>query len=165
MSQKSTEAGPGVWRLFFEVYWRLGRILEEEMLNGQGISFAWYDVLLHLAEAPGQRIRMNELADTLVWSRSWLTRRIDQMEAAGLVKREVDRSDRRGAFAVLTRKGLRTFQRTAEQHLADIERHFYAHLTESDLRALRKALTKLQRAEGGFDSAQLAAARSFDSPA
>lgn len=147
MSHESSKDSPGVWRLFFEAHGRLSRVLEEELLAGQGMSFAWYDILLHLAEAPGRRLRMNELADTLVWSRSWLTRRIDQMVDAGFIKREIDKSDRRGAFAVLTKRGLATFRRAAEQHLADIDRHFYAHLSESDVRMLRRILAKLLAAE------------------
>ena len=148
MGQGSSVNDSGVWRLFFEAHGRLSRILEDELVEGRGLSFAWYDVLLHLSEAPGGRLRMSELADTLVWSRSWLTRRIDQMVEAGLVRREVDSTDRRGAFAVLTKRGRATFRKAAEQHLADIDRHFYSHLSESDLRSLRRALTKLLVAEG-----------------
>jgi len=148
MGEPSDKHEPSVWRLFFEAHGRLSGILEDKLLAGQGLSFAWYDVLLHLSEAPGGKLRMNELADALVWSRSWLTRRIDQMVEAGLVKREIDDADRRGAFAVLTKKGRAMFRKAAEQHLADIDRHFYSHLTEADLHALRKALTKLMLAEG-----------------
>ena len=152
MGEKSDKHEPSVWRLFFEAHGRLSGILETELLAGQDLSFAWYDVLLHLSEAPGGKLRMNELADALVWSRSWLTRRIDQMVEAGLVKREIDDADRRGAFAVLTKKGRTTFRRSAEQHLADIDRHFYSHLSEGDLRALRKAFTKLLFVEGAWRS-------------
>jgi DNA-binding MarR family transcriptional regulator len=147
MGHQSRKNEPSVWRLFFEAHGRLSKILEDELLATQGLSFAWYDVLLHLSETPGGKLRMNELADALVWSRSWLTRRIDQMVEAGLVQREIDDADRRGAFAVLTRKGRSTFRKAAEQHLADIDRHFYSHLSEADLRALRKALTKLVLAD------------------
>jgi DNA-binding MarR family transcriptional regulator len=152
------------WRLFFETHFLLSHILEDEMISGQGISFAWYDVLLHLAEAPGRRMRMNELADSLVWSRSWLTRRLDQMEYQGLVRRESDKSDRRGSFAVLTPKGLQTFHRTSKQHLADIDRHFYAHLTASDVRVMRRALEKVLIGEGGVARTH-AMERSFQSSA
>jgi DNA-binding MarR family transcriptional regulator len=148
MGEQSGKNEPSVWRLFFEAHGRLSRILEDELLAGQGLSFAWYDVLLHLSETPGGKLRMNELADALVWSRSWLTRRIDQMVEAGLVTREIDHADRRGAFAVLTRKGRSAFRKAAEQHLADIDRHFYRNLSEADLRTLRRALTKLLLAEG-----------------
>jgi DNA-binding MarR family transcriptional regulator len=148
MGTQSGRSEPSVWRLFFEAHGRLSRILEDELLAGQGVSFAWYDILLHLSEAPGGKLRMNELADALVWSRSWLTRRIDRMVEVGLVKREIDESDRRGAFAVLTKKGRATFRRAAEQHLSDIDRHFYSHLSQSDLRALRRTLTKLRLATG-----------------
>jgi DNA-binding MarR family transcriptional regulator len=161
MATKASTDTPGVWRLFFEAHGMMSHLLEGKLLAGQGLSFAWYDILLHLSEAPGHRLRMNELADTLVWSRSWLTRRIDQMVEAGLVKREIDNSDRRGAFAVLTKKGLTTFRRAAEQHLADIDRHFYVHLSESDLRALRRALTKLVLAESGDGSEQAGPSRIF----
>ena len=154
MAPQSSKDDPGVWRLFFEAHSRLSRILEDELVVGQGVSFAWYDILLHLSEAPGGKLRMNELAESLVWSRSWLTRRIDQMVERGLVRREIDDSDRRGAFAVLTRKGRATFRKAAEQHLGDIARHFYSNLSESDLRALRKSFIKLLVAEGGTGPAE-----------
>ena len=165
MAGQSRKHDPSVWRLFFEAHGRLSRVLEDELLTGQGLSFAWYDVLLHLSEAPGGKLRMSELADTLIWSRSWLTRRIDQMVDAGLVKREIDDLDRRGAFAVLTKKGTATLRRAAEQHLSDIERHFYNHLSEADLRGLRRTLTKLLVSVGDGRPAEHKPSRDLGTPA
>jgi len=75
------------WRASLEGHNVLIRLLERELQQDVGISLGWYDVLVHLAEAPKGKLRMNELADSLVLSRSWLTRRIDGMERAAIVHR------------------------------------------------------------------------------
>src|SRR5712691_5660891 len=95
------------------------------------VSTRWYEVLLHLNRSPEGRMRMQDLADLALQSRSGLTRVVDRMEAAGLVSREVCPSDRRGILAVITPEGRRSFRRAALLHVRGIERHFGRHLSES----------------------------------
>src|SRR5260221_10069908 len=90
------------WRATLEATNAVLRVFEAEMEQRVGISLAWYDVLLHLWEAPGHSLRMNELANSLVLSRSWLTRRVEGMENAGLVQRWQAEEDARGVCAALT---------------------------------------------------------------
>ena len=82
------------WRLFFESSLALGDVLDTELEQAVGIPQRWYDVLVHLEESPGG-IRMNELAERILYSKSGFTRVVDRMEEAGLVRRVRPESDRR----------------------------------------------------------------------
>jgi DNA-binding MarR family transcriptional regulator len=108
----------------------------------------WYDVLVSLANAGG-RLRMQELADRVLFSRSGLTRLVDRMTAAGLVSRERCEDDRRGTFAVLTRGGVARLREAAGVHLRGIHDHFTRHLSDDDVRALTGALVKVLTGETG----------------
>src|SRR5262249_9016643 len=81
------------WRLFFESWLALGDVLDTELEEAVGIPQRWYDVLVHLEESPGG-IRMNELAERILYSKSGFTRVIDRMEAEGLVERVHPADDR-----------------------------------------------------------------------
>jgi DNA-binding MarR family transcriptional regulator len=93
-------------------------------------------VLLQLAEAPDRRLRMAELADRVLLSRSGLTRLIDRLQAEGLVRREPSPEDARGTFTVLTREGLGRLRAAAPVHLAGIRKHWLAHFSDDELRQL-----------------------------
>ena len=82
------------WRLFFESALALLDLLDAELEQAAGIPQRWYDVLVHLEESP-QGIPMNELAERILYSKSGFTRVVDQMEAAGLVRRVRPENDRR----------------------------------------------------------------------
>jgi DNA-binding MarR family transcriptional regulator len=131
------------WRLFLESYRGLVDALEHELQGAKGLPLSFYDVLVQLHEAPEQRLRMNELASSVLLSRSGLTRLIDRMESAGLVERSLCSDDRRGSFAVLTDRGREAFRDAAPVHIAGVKRHFADHLTDAEARTLIKALTKL----------------------
>ena len=88
---------------------------------------------------------MQALADSVVVSRSGLTRLVDRMEKAGLVRREPSKVDRRGYYAILTDEGLQVFRRARPIHLRGIDEHFTRHLDDTDVRALRAVVTKLTR--------------------
>ncbi|HZV49561.1 MAG TPA: MarR family transcriptional regulator [Candidatus Dormibacteraeota bacterium] len=128
-----------VWQAFLEAHARVLERLEREMATQRGLTLVWYEVLLHLSHAPGGRLRMRELANSVLLSRSGLSRRIDAMERAGLVRRESCPSDRRGVFAVLTERGRATLRRAAPVHLSGIHEHFGRHLDPGE-RAVMKAV-------------------------
>lgn len=131
------------WRRLMECHAAVLDRLAADLESGQGFGVGWYDVLVHLAEAPGHRLRMSELAEKLLLSRSWLTRRIDQMEAAGLVARRSSREDGRGTYAELTPAGLRAFRSASREHLKSVERHFLSHLTPSEAQTLERMLHRI----------------------
>lgn len=131
-----------VWRDFLQAHALVTRELERELTQARDLPLAWYDVLVNLNEAGG-RLRMQELAERVVFSRSGVTRLVDRMEGAGLVKRERCPEDRRGMFAVLTPVGRRRLRDATSVHLRGVRNHFTAQLTDADVRAMRGALGRV----------------------
>jgi DNA-binding MarR family transcriptional regulator len=132
-----------VWRSFLRAHAALVRELERELAAEAGLPLSWYDVLLQLAEAPGRRLRMAELAERVLLSRSGLTRLVDRLEAERLVRRERSRDDARGTFTVLTVDGLDRLRTAAPIHLAGIQRHFLSRFDDEELRSLAACLGRL----------------------
>ena len=130
------------WRLFFESALALGDVLDTELEQAVGIPQRWYDVLVHLEEWP-DGIRMNELAERILYSKSGFTRVVDRMEEAGLVRRVRPEHDRRTILVILTDKGTETMEQARRHHRDGIERHFSRHLTDADIKALTRALEKV----------------------
>lgn len=142
------------WRAFLEAHTRVTRRLDEELRSEHGLSLAEYDALLQLARSPGHRLRMNQLADRVILSRSGITRLIDRLEADGLVERAHCPSDARGAEAVLTDSGLARLRAASHTHLRGVETHFLAVASADDLDAVRRALGEVAaRACGGHGPA------------
>ncbi|MDT4916323.1 MAG: hypothetical protein QOI15_3004 [Pseudonocardiales bacterium] len=132
-----------VWRTFLRSHARAMRELERELLAETGMPIGWYDVLLQLAEAPQRRLRMAELADRVLLSRSGLTRLIDRLQAEGLVRREPSPDDARGTFTVLTAEGRSRLRAAAPVHLAGIRTHWLAHFSDDELRELAALLGRV----------------------
>jgi DNA-binding MarR family transcriptional regulator len=112
------------------------------------MPLAWYEVLVRLSQTPEGALRMQDLAERLVLSRSGVTRLADRLEAAGLIERASCPSDRRGTYAVLTDAGRAALQRT--QPLVDkaVEEQLGRHLEVSEARLLESILGKLLEAHG-----------------
>ncbi len=121
-------------------------VLERDLIERRGISLTWYDVLLQLSEAPRCRMRMSELADSIVISRSGFSRAARRMEAAGLIAREPSPEDGRGAYVVLTDHGRRTFRRAAAVHLRGVAEHFLRHLDEREAAVVEAVLRRVRPA-------------------
>ncbi|WP_375480302.1 MarR family winged helix-turn-helix transcriptional regulator [uncultured Jatrophihabitans sp.] len=132
-----------VWRTFLRAHARVAGELEHDLTARLGLPLAWYDVLVQLAEAPGRRLRMAELADRVLLSRSGLTRLIDRLQTAGLVRREPSADDARGTFTVLTEDGLARLRAAAPVHLAGVDRHWLRHFTDEELRVLGELLSRV----------------------
>ncbi|MGH9182744.1 MAG: MarR family winged helix-turn-helix transcriptional regulator [Acidimicrobiales bacterium] len=122
-----------------------------------GLTLHWLEVLIRLARTPGRRLRMHALAAQVALSTSGLTRLVDQVEAAGLVRRESCPSDRRGAFAVLTEAGGEALAAALPGHLASLERHLAAPLGPEPLDHLVTLLRTLRDARTPSDQALAAA--------
>ena len=130
----------GVWRDFLIAHARLQRLLDEDLRAEHELSLAEYDALLQLAEAPGRRLRMHELADRVLLSRSGVTRLIDRLVADGFVERNSCLTDARGAEAVLTPAGLDRLRNSAGTHLRGIADHFLDAIEPADLAAVGRAM-------------------------
>jgi DNA-binding MarR family transcriptional regulator len=131
------------WRSFLRAHARITRALEAELVAEQRLSLAAYDVLVQLAEAPQRRLRMTELADAVLLSRSGVTRLVDRLERARLVTRSPVESDGRGVAAHLTDAGLERLRVAARTHLAGVARHFADRLDADDLVALDRISRRL----------------------
>ena len=106
--------------------------LERKMQEQHGLPLAWWDVLQQLADGPEGRLRMGELADSVLLTRSGITRLVDRMIAAGLVAREACPGDRRGYYAVITQEGKDTIEKVGPDHSKDAWEVFLGHITEEE---------------------------------
>jgi DNA-binding MarR family transcriptional regulator len=131
------------WRSFLRAHARLTRVLETELVAEHPITLGAYDVLVQLAEAPGRRLRMAELADAVLLSRSGVTRLVDRLEVAGMVTRERFDGDGRGVVAVITTKGIDTLRSAARTHLAGVVRHFVESMDPEELAAFGELSSRL----------------------
>ncbi|SRR6266567_1774257 len=136
------------WQAFIraqsEVIGTLGRELETE----QGLPITFYDVLTQLSRAGG-RLRMSELADAVVLSRSGVTRLVDRMVRAGLVRREHCPTDRRSSYAVLTADGKKALKQAWPVHSRGIAEHFARHLSCDEAKTLTDAFSRMAPSSDG----------------
>ena len=126
----------GVWRTFLRAHAQLVRRLEADLVAEHDLPLASYDVLVQLVEAPGRRLRMTELADRVLISRSGLTRLVDRLAREGLVRREACDTDARGLFTVLTEAGYERLRSASRTHLRGIEEYAVGRFTPNELRQL-----------------------------
>ena len=121
--------------------------LAERMEQEHGIPLTWFDVLGQLGFAGG-RLRMRELADSVLLSTSGLTRLLDRMEESGLLVREPCDQDRRGFWATLTPEGRRIAKRTLPSHVKCIRESFFDYIEPNDVETLRQTLGRILEARG-----------------
>lgn len=133
----------GAWRAFLRAHSYLQRRLEAELVAEHDLPLASYDVLLQLAESERRSLRMTELADRVLLSRSGLTRLVDRLERDGLVVRQACPDDARGTLAVLTPCGLERLRGAAPTHLRGIGEHVTSRLTPAELEELKRLMLKL----------------------
>ncbi len=132
-----------LWRSYIEVSVRLVSALDARLKAAAGVSFDDYEVLVHLSEASDRRLRMAELSDRLIHSRSRLTQRIDRLARRGLVRREKCEGDRRGTWAVLTDEGLATIEELAPDHVRAVRQHLFDHVGVEEQEAMTAAFERL----------------------
>jgi DNA-binding MarR family transcriptional regulator len=145
MTDQVTHRDPrlAAWSTFLQAHARVVRELERELQAEQDLALTDYDVLVQLAAADDRRLRMSELADRLLLSRSGATRLVDRLVADGLVERVLCESDRRGQWAALTGAGLARLRRAAPTHLRGVATHFLDRLSPDDLAALERMLDRV----------------------
>jgi DNA-binding MarR family transcriptional regulator len=134
---------PTVWQTLLRAQVRISRHLQTDLLAEHDLALGSYDVLRHLGEAPGGRLRMNDLADRVLLSRSGLTRLIDRLHREGLVVRESCASDARGLFAVLTPKGFERLAEATPTYQRGVRDHVVSRLDHDELCRLGSILDKL----------------------
>ena len=130
------------WRSYIIASRRLLEALDAD-LDGHDLSMADYEVLAQLSDAPDRRMRMSELAEIAMLSKSRLSHRMKVMEKAGWVRREVCTEDKRGSFAVMTEKGWRAIVKAAPDHVASVRNRFVDNLNVKDQEELAKIFDRL----------------------
>ena len=130
------------WRSYIIASRRLLDALDSD-LDGHDLSMADYEVLAQLSDAPDRRMRMSELAEIAMLSKSRLSHRMKVMEKAGWVRREVCDVDKRGSFAVMTEKGWRTIVKAAPDHVKSVRSRFVDNLTSKDQEELAKIFDRV----------------------
>lgn len=118
-------AEQGAWRAYLDSTRMLVQALDQQLQTDAGISFTDYELLVHLAEAPDRRLRMRELADATLATRSGVTRAVTRLEHLGWVRRVDCEDDRRGTHAQLTEAGAATLAAAAPGHVAAVRRHLF----------------------------------------
>lgn len=134
-----------VWRTYLAVMSKLDERLDRSLRKESGITLVEYGLLVHLSEAPELRLRMSQLADAVLVSKSRLSHQVARLERDGYVRRETCGEDRRGSWAVLTEKGLEAIRSAAPGHVADVRRYFFDQLARDDLEELRSILDRMNR--------------------
>jgi DNA-binding MarR family transcriptional regulator len=130
------------WGALLRVHAAVVPRLERE-LAAVGMPLSWYDVLLELNSAPDRRLRMSELGARAVLSRERVSRVVDELQRAGLVRRERNPDDGRSLLAVVTDAGRDRLRAAAPTYLAGVERLFGAHLRASEARTVAAALSRV----------------------
>lgn len=130
----------GAWRTFLRAHAHVVRELERELTDDQQLALTDYDVLVQLSAAEERRLRMSELADRLLLSRSGVTRLIDRLVADGLVERVTCDTDKRGQWASLTDAGYERLRGASPTHLRGVAAHFLDRLSADDLAVLERML-------------------------
>lgn len=139
---QSPPAGPltenelAAWRGLLRAHAALIRDLDSDLAQSHDLSLSAYEVLLALAEAPEGRLRMSDLAESVLLSRSGLTRLADRLEREGLIERRPCASDARGSHAVLTSEGRRRFTAARRTHLTGVRERYLSHFDEDEMALL-----------------------------
>jgi DNA-binding MarR family transcriptional regulator len=139
----------GAWRGLLRVHAGMTKALDAELVREHGLPLSSYEVLLFLADAREGRMRMSELADGVLLSRSGLTRLVDRMERDGLLRRRRCEHDQRGWFAEITDDGRTLFQRARKTHLDGVRQRFLSHLSRDEQRTLAALWEKVSPGAAG----------------
>ncbi|WP_067570732.1 MarR family winged helix-turn-helix transcriptional regulator [Nocardia acidivorans] len=146
MTQWLTPEQQRAWRAYMDGGQRLMADLNRQLQRDSQLSFADYRILVMLSEAPGRALRMSDLADGVLSSRSRLTHQIRRLEAQRMVRRMPSEDDGRGVIAQLTDEGMRRLRLAAPGHVAAVRRYFIDLLTPQQLTALGAAMELINMA-------------------
>ena len=131
------------WRGLLFAHAQVVRALETDMLEQHDLPIIWFDLLSRLSQSPGRRLRMHQLEEASVFTRSGITRLADRLEQAGLVRRERSTEDRRGVYVAITAAGIDKINEVWPDHVVSILKHFGQYLDLEDAKALEAAAKKI----------------------
>ncbi|MFI8185302.1 MarR family transcriptional regulator [Actinacidiphila glaucinigra] len=131
-----TEEEQRVWRLFIAATRKLNAHLDQQLRQNSATPATYFEILVHLSEAPDRSLRMATLAERCFSTRSKLSHAVTALEKSGYVSRKVADGDGRGSVALLTDAGLDALETAAVGHVEDVRRHVFDVLTPEQQRAL-----------------------------
>ncbi len=133
-----------LWRAFLEAHAGLTERMEIDLQRDCDLPLGWYDVMVHLSEADDLRLRMRELADKVLLSRSGLSRLVDRMVEAALVERQPCDDDKRGTWAALTEEGLARLRQAHPSHAATVANTFTDVVTDDEVAPMLAAFDRIR---------------------
>ncbi len=140
-------AGLAAWRAFLRAHAAVTRRLESDLV-GSPLSLAEFDVLATIVNAPEGTLRMKDLAERVLLTKSGITRLVDRLVERGFVARHACAADRRGQYAALTDEGREAFQQARRVHLPSVASAFSAHLDGTERDTITAALERVASANG-----------------
>lgn len=143
MQQTLGDIHLAAWRNLITFHSRAIDAIDQALIAADCVPLHWYDVLIELYEAPEHRLRMHELANKVLLSRSGLTRLIDRLEDAALITRQLDAQDRRGFYAKLTKEGVQALRKAWPVYAGAIEQTFAQHINEEEAETFANAFDKM----------------------
>lgn len=146
MSEITSNPRLDAWRLFITLHAKIIEIIDTDLQAAGGIPLQQYDVLIELFEAEKKQLRMYELAQQVVLSRSSITRLVDQLAKRGFLTRKPDPEDRRGSYAVLTKAGEAAVRESWPFYRKAIQRHFGSFLTNEEAVMIAQAFSRIHTA-------------------
>jgi DNA-binding MarR family transcriptional regulator len=149
MSRDDRPEGLAAWTDLCNIVDSVRLALNRELQQQVGVTLAENLVLCHVAMAPGQRLRMIDIAQLLMIGKSAVTKTVDRLEERGLLARSRDSADRRTIYAVLTPQGTKVFGQTQPVYIGAVGRYFSDLLTEGELAGLRRASDRIKSERPG----------------
>lgn len=149
MLRPECEKGRAAWPVFLRTSVLLIDILDRQLRAAVGLQLTWFDVLAQLLKAPDGRMPMKQLAANILLSKSGITRLVDRMESAGLIRRDSCATDGRVVYAAITPRGRKLFREAAPVAFKGVEEHFARHITQGEAEVLVDILSKILEVEEG----------------
>src|SRR4051812_12554811 len=156
MAKELSKVGVEAWKGLLLAHATLIEQIDREMARANLLPLDWYDALLALEDAPDRKLKMSDLADQVLLSKSGLTRLVDRLEAKGYIRREGCRADRRVAYAVITPEGLKAREDSWPTYKAALQEHFVSHLSDEEAKVIGDVLKRFigrYRQRGSCDGA------------
>jgi DNA-binding MarR family transcriptional regulator len=146
MSARVHEPHLSAWRALLNAHASVVRAIEEALATAGLPPLAWYDVLWAVRREPGRQVRMAELADGLTLSRGGVTKLVDRLGSAGLLRRERAEDDGRGFYAALTDAGEEMLRRMWPVYARILRETFVDTLSNEEAAVISVGLARVKDA-------------------
>jgi DNA-binding MarR family transcriptional regulator len=151
VAERAEDIRLAAWWQLMAAYARLVQRVGRDLAAAASLPLGSYNVLRLLHEAPGGRLRLSELARAVFLTRSGVTRLVNRLERAGVLRREGDARDRRGSYAALTDRGRDEWRRARVVFERIVAEQFGSHLSDAEAEKLNAVLGRIVKAETGAD--------------